>query len=292
MIQEEFVPVAIDQWYQRRQQDAEGEFYRKIAAQGPRSDFNQTTQGHYACDASGKLLGFNGNHVDLARIKSFMTKAIKDFDADLCKDTKVIEKGTPDAKYDYKPPVDGLVVRVCSKVLGGYAKPKNARAAAFQKSVGMDNLWITADEKQELIKVVREDGEFPSELAYRIARFHLIDNTRGEPPRWDKEQIKSIELKVSDGHISGRTSISTDDSKRGYEAELFGYVEFDGEEVTRFDLVAKGEFWGEGRHTPSAPEGKFPLAITFRLGDSSSTESRAIPHGGKGWIEGYYQCAN
>ena len=62
MLQEEFIPVALDQWYERRQQDAKGEFYRKIAAQGPRNDFEQTTQGHYVCDATGKLFGFNGNH--------------------------------------------------------------------------------------------------------------------------------------------------------------------------------------------------------------------------------------
>jgi hypothetical protein len=40
-----FVPVALDQAYQRRQNDAEGEFYRKIAGQGPRNDFDDTTQG-------------------------------------------------------------------------------------------------------------------------------------------------------------------------------------------------------------------------------------------------------
>jgi hypothetical protein len=39
LLQTRFVPVAIDQAYQRRQQDTEGEFYRKIAAQSPRNDF-------------------------------------------------------------------------------------------------------------------------------------------------------------------------------------------------------------------------------------------------------------
>ena len=39
LLRERFVPVAIDQAYQRRQQDAEGEFYREFAGQGPRKDF-------------------------------------------------------------------------------------------------------------------------------------------------------------------------------------------------------------------------------------------------------------
>ena len=45
LLKTRFVPVAIDQAYQRRQQDAEGEFYRRIAGQGPRNDFRNTTQG-------------------------------------------------------------------------------------------------------------------------------------------------------------------------------------------------------------------------------------------------------
>ena len=45
MLKTKFVPVAIDQAYQRRQKDTEGDFYRKIAGQGPRSNFNNTTQG-------------------------------------------------------------------------------------------------------------------------------------------------------------------------------------------------------------------------------------------------------
>ena len=47
MLQDQFVPVAFDQWYQRKQEDVEGRFYQKIANQGPRNDMNLTTQGFY-----------------------------------------------------------------------------------------------------------------------------------------------------------------------------------------------------------------------------------------------------
>ena len=53
MLKSRFIPVAIDQAYQRRQKDAEGEFYRKIAGQSPRNNFNSTTQGFYVATASG-----------------------------------------------------------------------------------------------------------------------------------------------------------------------------------------------------------------------------------------------
>ena len=71
MLRTRFVPVAIDQAYQRRQQDAEGEFYRKIAGQGPRSNFQSTTQGFYIATAQGKLLLYNNNR-DPVKVQRLM----------------------------------------------------------------------------------------------------------------------------------------------------------------------------------------------------------------------------
>jgi len=289
MLNEDFVPVAIDQWYERRQKDAKGDFYRKIASQGPRNDFKHTTQGHYACDATGKLLGFNGNHIDLSRVKAMMRKAIADFDASSYAGVKAIEPGDLKARFNIEPPTNGLVIRVYSKVLGGYEEPKNSRTRAFQNSIGQDSLWIQADEKASLIKAVKEDGDVPLIIAQRITRFHLMDNTRGEPPRWTVEEIKSMDLKLADGIVSGSVKLATEDGKRGYEANLFGHIETDGSEVTRFDLAAEGKCWGEGLHTGRAPKGKFPLVITFRLADGTAMEHQAVPHGAKGWVDEYYR---
>ncbi len=291
LIQDNFVPVAIDQWYQRRQQDAEGEFWRKIAGQSPRNDFRQTTQGHFICDASGKLLGYNPNHVDLERVRAFIRDAFDKFDSDAQKDVKPLVVKNRDPQFDVRQPENGIVVRMYSKVLGGYEKAKNSSAKAFQSSVGQDNLWITEDEKQDLIQAVRKDGEVPAEIAYRIARFCLIDNTRGEPPRWRFDQVKKISMRIDNGVLKGNVELKTEDEKRGYVCELFGYVSVKGKEVTRFDIAVEGQFWGQGRHTPWAPKGKFPLVFTFQLADPSSAESHAVPHGAKGWVDGYYNAA-
>jgi hypothetical protein len=291
MLTDDFVPVAIDQWYERRQKDAKGDYYRKIAGQGPRNDFKHTTQGHYACDASGKLLGFNGNHIDVDRVKKMMRKALDDFDQEANADVKVIEPGTPDARFNIVPPDGGLIFRVYSKILNGYEEPKNNYEKSFQKSIGQDSFWIQADEKVELIKSVESNGNVPAAIARRIARFHLIDNTRGEPPRWTVKEIRELSMKVTNGVIEGSVKLSTADDKRGYEAELFGRIEVDGDEVTRFDMVAEGMFWGKGPHTGSGPKGKFPLAITFTIVDPTKRQNQAIPHGAKGWVEGYYQSA-
>jgi hypothetical protein len=61
LLQSQIIPVALDQAYERRQHDAEGEFYRLIAGQGPRHDFEATTQGFYLATASGQLLFYMNN---------------------------------------------------------------------------------------------------------------------------------------------------------------------------------------------------------------------------------------
>ena len=43
---EDFVPVTADDWYQRRRQDAEGEFFRKVADQGPLGDPKVGLEGY------------------------------------------------------------------------------------------------------------------------------------------------------------------------------------------------------------------------------------------------------
>ena len=119
MLQRDFVPVAFDQWYLRRQQDAEGEFYRKIARQGPRNDFNKTTQGFYIAEADGKLLAFNNNRGP-KRIKQLMQTALANNQLDTSIES--IDVGKLDPQYDRRVSSETTVIRVNAKVLGGYEK--------------------------------------------------------------------------------------------------------------------------------------------------------------------------
>src|SRR5262245_65881161 len=70
MAREQFVAVSADDWYQRRRQDAEGEYFRKVADQGPRKGAGGSTrQGIYAFTADGKLLAYKnaGQNPDVMR---------------------------------------------------------------------------------------------------------------------------------------------------------------------------------------------------------------------------------
>ena len=278
LLQTRFIPVAIDQAYQRRQKDNEGRFYQKIANQGPRKVGRGTTQGLYTADASGRLLAYTNNR-GADRVLRMMNGSLQKHQP-----VKVaaIAKGAPDARYNPQPPKDGLVVRVTSKILSGYEEPENEWRRIFQNSLGRDNLWIRADEHAALAK-----GQLPPSLLKRIARFHLVDNTRGEPPMWRENEIKTLEGKITNGQLRATVRLQTANGERGYAAQLLGRLETKNGKVTRLDLVAHGQFHGEGPYTRNAPKGKFPLAIAFTLADGKDAADVIPPQGSRGWLPGY-----
>ena len=278
LLQTRFIPVAIDQAYQRRQKDNEGKFYQKIANQSPRKVGRGTTQGLYTADASGKLLAFTNNRSS-ERVQRMIQTALAKHQP-----VKVapLAKGTPDAPFNPEPPKGGRVVRVTSKVLGGYEEPENEFRRIFQQSLGRDNLWISANEHAALAK-----GQLPQNLLKRIARFHLVDNTRGEPSMWNDNEIKKLEGTLRNGQLRTTVQLKTAKGDRSYEAELLGHIETKKGKVTRFDVVAKGNFRGEGTYTRNAPKGRFPLAIAFTLADGKDAADTIPPQGSRGWLPGY-----
>ena len=228
--------------------------------------------------ASGKLLVFNNNRGP-ERVSRVLKQALQKF-----KPTKasVLQKKSEDARYNPKPPKGGLVVRVRAKVLGGYEPTTNRWRQIFQNAVSRDNLWISKKEHQALVR-----GQVPSSLQKRFARFHLVDNTRGEPPMWRESEIRSIKMNLKKRELTGTVHLQTKNGKRGYVADLRGTIETNDGKVTRFDVVALGKFWGEGTYTRGAPRGKFPLAVSFELADGKDVADSIPPQGSRGWVPGY-----
>jgi len=278
LLKTRFIPVAIDQAYQRRQKDTEGEFYRKIAGQGPRNNFQSTTQGLYVAAADGKLLGFSNNRGE-TRIRQLLRFALEKH---VPAKVDGIESKKVDKRYRPKPPKGGAIVRVRAKILGGYQPTKDRWQNILQSALSRDNLWLTRDDITALGK-----GEVSRRLAERIARYHLVDNTRGEPPMWSRKEIRSSVMSLEKGTLRGKIRLATEDKSRGYDASVFGRVQVADGRLTQFDLVVKGSFWGEGTYTRRAPEGKFPLAIAFELADGSDVADAIPPQGSRGWVDGY-----
>ena len=281
LLKTDFVPVAIDQACQRRQKDTEGEFFRKIASQSPRNDFSQTTQGFYIATASGDLMLYNNNrHPE--KVQRLMKEKLADFRASDQSGASAIRRASIDARYTLEPPNGGLVLRVQAKILDGYEPTDDRWKKIFQSALSRDNLWVTAEEHEQLAKSV-----FPGSLAKRIARFHLVDNTRGEPNMWKPSEIDDLELAIKDTHVEGKANLKTTSGKRGYETEIQGVIEIDQGRVVRLDMVALGKHWGDGTYTKGGPKGRYPLAISFTLANGTDIADGLAPQGSRGWIDGY-----
>ncbi len=279
LLESRFIPVAIDQAYQRRQKDNEGEFYRKIAGRGPRSDFKATTQGFYIATASGEFVAYNNNR-GADRIKKLMQQAVAEHEPSA--DVAPLPVGERDKRYNPNPPDGGLVVRVRSKVLGGYEPSSDPWRLIMQSALSRDNLWITKGEHEALAA-----GRLLEPLKIRLARFHLVDSTRGEPSMWKEADLRQLDLRLENGELRGTVHLETASGDRGYQASVFGVIETKGGRVTKFEVAVKGEFWGEGRYARRAPKGKFPLAVAFTLADGKDVADRIPPQGSRGWLGGY-----
>jgi hypothetical protein len=288
---EEFVPVTGDDWYQRRRQDAEGEFFRKVADQGPRKgEGGSTRQGIYCLTPSGKLLAYK-NAQDADVMRAVLERALADWKKLPAEEreagaVKVPDPGDPDKRYHRAPPADGLILNVYTRILdrddrgdcrrGTCETPGGDRAAH-------DHLWLTKVEWQSLLPKEAKAGDqfaMPEPIARRIARFHLVDDTRGEPPFWSAEEVRRSEMRWTveeanaaavrlrlDGSVLLATDADPKKAGRGYEARLLGYLEYDPTKraVTRFDVLALGDHWGEGTFTRGAREGRRPLGVAFEL---------------------------
>ncbi len=309
----EFVPVCTDDWYTRRRTDSTGEFFRKMAdAAGRKGDGGATRQGIYVFTADGTVLGFKNAGQDAEVMKKVFKDALFKFDKLPEAQRKagavtVPDHGRADPKYTRTPPTDGLVVRVSTRIL---EEKKGEYCAAECKTVGggmaaRDFLWLTKAEVKSLAPPKAEVGQsypLPEKVAARIARFHLNDNTRGEPPFWKADEVRKNEwtltvTKVTDAgvelRLDGGVLISTKpdptDSDRGYTAKARGHLRWVPAKNTfdRFDVAVVGDHWGEGAYTKGVRPGKSPLGFAFTLADPTkpgeSISPQAIRDEGPYW---------
>lgn len=192
-----------------------------------------------------------------------------------------IQNAAPDKNFSYAPPAGGLVITVTAKVLEGHAPSPDPRIRMFQESTGRDMLWLRKDEHEALAR-----GEFPATAKARLARFTLMDFSRGEPAFWAPQDVKTLDLALKDGVVSG--SVHLENASCGFKAELRGVVEAKDGKVTRFDLVARGAAWGHsGTTAVGAPPGKFTLAVAYRLAPGTDEADKVTPQGAKAWLPDY-----
>ena len=296
MATEDYVPVVGDDWYQRRRKDAEGAFFLKVADQGPRKGAGGSTrQGIYCLTADGELLAYKnaGQAPDVMRevLEQGLRKWSRLPESRRAPGAvKVENPGRVDRQFDRTPPKNGLIVNVHARLLDRDEKGELCDAECEEGNgddASRDHLWLTEAEWKSLIPARPKQGAsqpVPPAIAQRIARFHLIDNPRGEPPMWNHDEIRKSDLRLTvieatrertrlqlDGTVLLSTGADAETAERGYDAQLLGFIDYDAKarRIDRFDVVAIGEHWGQGAFTRGARPGRTPLGIAFELAGSA-----------------------
>jgi hypothetical protein len=308
---EEFIPVSGDDWYERRREDAEGEFFRKVADQGPRKGAGGSTrQGIYCFTAAGKLLAYK-NAQDADVMREVVEQALADWKKLPAKErepgaVEVGEPATMDKRYTRPVPKDGLILNVYTRILDRDGKGAYCKGTCETPGGDLsarDHLWLTKAEWQDLLaKDVKAGDEFPmpAALVQRIVRFHLIDNTRGEPPFWSAQEVRKADMRWTveeatpknvrlrlDGSVLVAGDADAKKAKRGYEAALLGYLEYDPAKkvIARFDVLALGDHWGDGTYTPGARPGRQPLGIAIELSKGDKPADKVPPQAAREYQE-------
>lgn len=318
MAKNDYIAVAGDDWYQRRRKDAEGEFFRRVADQGPRKgEDGSTRQGIYLFTASGKLLGYKNAGQDTGVMRDVLKEGLNAW-----KKLPVGER-TPgaikveniiklDPHYNRRPPAEGVILTAYTRILerdrqGEYT----AGTCEFQggEHAARDHVWLSWGEWKSLVPADLRKGDkfpLPEAIADRLARFHLMDNTRGEPPFWKKEEVRASELTLTveeanagkvrlrlEGSVLLASAADVAKAERGFDVRVLGYVSYDGfkKALDRFDVVAVGDHWGEGTYTPGARPGRKPLGVVFELVKGDAALDQVPPQGAKE-LEEYFGRSN
>lgn len=277
LITSRFVPYAGDQWYLHRQKDEDGAFFWKVAQQGHNSRLPEdvTRQGIYVATADGRLLRSDHFRPNAPAFLALLRQCLEQAPAP----SSAPKAAAADTRFSRVPPEGGLILNSFTRIplpASGQWSPNQA--------VGRDHMWLTRDEVRSLCPMPwKQDVRMPvpPAIAERLVRFHLVDNVRGEPNMWTREQVReaSLELRVTDAAsgrlaLSGTARLATGDGRRGYDARLQGVLTLDSASgrCSRFDVLAWGQAWGEGTYTRGAPPGRFPLLIAFSLAGSAPAD--------------------
>src|SRR5262245_49713222 len=164
MASNDFVAVTADDWYQRRRQDDEGEFFRNMSKQAGKDGGGQpsggnTRQGIYCFTADGTLLAYKNDGQAPDVMRDTLRQALARW-SKLPEDrrkpggVKVDDPAKVDNAYTRVLPEGGMVLNVWTRILDHTEKGDWCRGtckAAGGDKAARDHMWLTQAEWRELV---------------------------------------------------------------------------------------------------------------------------------------------
>lgn len=303
--------VTGDDWYQRRRQDDEGVFFRKMAAQGPQRGEGATRQGIYLFTATGKLLSFRNAGQAPEIMLQMLQDGLKKWDAlpetEKQPSEAELKFGKIDPRFAPVLPKNAIVLKQYTRLLekgsdGKYEVSKQTHTVGGKEIpvlVQRDFAWITEKELQPLLTPEPKVGQtltLPKSLVYKFLRFHFMDSTRGEPDFWKLNEVREHQEKVTlttvtaenlSFELLAKAKLAAGD-KRGFDLQWQGKLTYDRKkkEWSQFDLLVMGDHTGEGTYTKNAKPGTTVVGISLSL---YPVKENLIPP--QGWKTGMYNMA-
>ncbi len=225
--------------HESKRRDAEGEFLKKIAESQPYGRKHGHVQGLIVADVSGRVYLYVDTDAGYQDPK--LAEKLREA-AEMVPPAEPVQldDGPDDQRFRPEMPPGSRVVRVLTKNIDD----PDERSRMGGEALGYENLWIRADEAQQLAR-----GLVPESLKRRIATYHLLNSYTGEsqlhhvgkgPDHVEGQAgVREFDLTLDDGLLSGSVHIVISPTHH-YRARLLGFVEAREGRLTRFDLVARG----------------------------------------------------
>ncbi len=295
-----FVPAADEVWRLQRGLGPESRAFQAFADRAHYREPGGTRQGIYVCTPGGALLA-SVNALDPDQVLATLERGLAAWEALDERARRADAARAPhdlgaEARWERSYPADGLVLRCVGRDLPAALDP---RAPPPDARSNQDHVWLSADEARALVPAGVRPGEAWElvPLARRLARFHLVDNVRGQTLPFAEPEVAGSWLRAravaEDGArlalaLEGATRASSDGTwllgendwtperpwPRRLEARLAGRAVWDraAERFVSFELVALGLRTGTTGLNGRDPGSSGPIGFLVTLAPDEPAE--------------------
>ena len=258
MLQDDFIPAAVDGGMTRRRKDPEGAFYLKFA----------DTQARYVAAADGTSLA-KKTWAPSPILNQWMKDALARFGKlPAASKRPVVDAAEVNKSTRPVAPAGGLVLTEFSRLLKGQEVSAAANAQCARLPA-YDRVWLTRAEWRELLpKGDAKSFEVDVKIVRKLARFHTVDIIGTQRAPWPEASVRDCRLtgevlQATDGTVDVRLTgamlvegsskpapnLGPDEGEVKLDLRLAGVLRYDKarDEITQFDLVAHGPYLKAGR---------------------------------------------